>query len=119
MKARRRFRQEVEAANFKRQTQALTILTIGTVIFGGALFQLDFSLNIPFSDWPNAARFQVSAVFLMAVAYIGLISDVARMLAHDTPIKGSDLAQNVMFALAVEAACAAAIFGFGLFAKPT
>ena len=45
----RRSRRELENNNFKRQAQAVTILTIATVILGGALFQVDISINNLFS----------------------------------------------------------------------
>ena len=41
----RQSRRDIENANFKRQAEALTVLTIGTVILGGALFQVDVSNN--------------------------------------------------------------------------
>ena len=110
---------EVEAANFKRQTQALTILTIGTVIFGGALFQLDFTPAVPFSDWPDFVRFQICAALFMAATYLGLISSVNDILTRTTLITGNELVDNIISALTLEVVCASAILGFGLFIDPS
>ena len=82
MKSRHRLRRDIGAANFQRQSQALTILTIGTVILGGALFQVDVSLDNLVSDEQWAASAQVAFVLLAGLTYVALISGVSGTLVE-------------------------------------
>ena len=116
MKRRRQRRRRVEAANFQRQAQALTILTIGTVIFGGALFQVDVSIDSLISNGQMAARVQITAVLITGLVYVSLVSGVSDILHQTAPVKGSDIANTVNLLL-IEVAFAIVVFVIGTVVK--
>ena len=110
---RRQRRRRIEAANFQRQAQALTILTIGTVIFGGALFQVDVSI----ANGQDAGRVQITAVLITGLFYIFLISGVIDILEQTAPVKGSDIIDKVINPLLIEVASAIGVFVIGTVVK--
>ena len=119
MKRRRQRRRRVEAANFQRQAQALTILTIGTVILGGALFQVDVSLDLDsfLSNGQIPARVQSTAVLITGLVYVALVSGVIDILQQTAPVKGSDITSKVVHPLLFEVAFAIGGFVIGTVVK--
>ena len=117
MKRRRQRRRRVEAANFQRQAQALTILTIGTVLFGGALFRVDGSLDISIPSGQLADSAQIVAVLITGIVYITLISGVSDILQQTAPVKGSDITNKAVNPLLVEVGFTIAVFVFGTVVK--
>ena len=113
MKSRSQRRRDIEVANFQRQSQALTILTIGTVIFGGALFQVDISIDSLISSEQVAAKAQIALVLLTGIAYIALIAGVRGILTQTAPVEGRDLTGKLVNPLLLEVAFAVSVFVSG------
>ena len=113
MKSRSQRKRDIEAANFQRQSQALTILTVGTVILGGALFQVDVSLDNLVSDEQWAASAQIALVLLAGLAYIYLIYGVRGILTQTANVEGRDLTDKLVNPLLFEVAFAIGVFVSG------
>ena len=109
----RQSRRDVENANFKRQAQALTILTIGTVIIGGALFQAGLSIKAgpPEAQW--LLKGQVALILVAAIAYLFLLFGTNDVLNQTTAIQGSDITYKLMNPLAIEIFAAIIAFYIG------
>ena len=114
MKSRLPRRQDIESANSKQQSQALTILIVGTMIFGGALFQVDVSIDRLISDTQGAARAQIMAVLITGLIYIWLISNVSDVLAQTTPLERRNLTNKLVNPLFFEV-----LFAIGVFVSGT
>ena len=103
----RRNRRDTETANFKRQAQALTFLTIATVILGGALFQADISI-VNLSD-QFYSRIQVALVLSTVLVYVFLVMNIRDILIQTRPIKGQDISNKIINTLLLEVLFAAAL----------
>ena len=114
MKSRLPRRQDFECANSKQQSQALTILIVGTMIFGGALFQVDVSIDSLISDTQGAARAQIMAVLITGLIYIWLMSNVSDVLAQTTPLERRNLTNKLVNPLFFEV-----LFAIGVFVSGT
>ena len=110
---RRRTRQDVENANFKRQAQALTVLTIGTVIIGGALFQAGASIKAAPNDDQWILKAQVALILLAAIAYLLILFGTNDILNQKTPIEGRDITYKLMNHLTIEVFAAIIAFYLG------
>ena len=114
---RRRSRRDIENNNFKRQAQALTILTIATVILGGALFQVDISVNNLFSTTQLQEVFQAAFVLLTALLYLVVIIGVADTLTQTTLLNGKDIVDKVINPMLLQLLSAIFVFFIGLLTK--
>ena len=117
MSRRRHSRRRVEAANFQRQAQALTILTIGTVIFGGVLFQVGFTHNSLTPNGRIEVELHIVAVLMTGLVYVFLIAGVIGILQQTAPVKGSDIIGKVVNPLLVEVGGAIVVFAIGTMVK--
>ena len=115
----RQSRRDIRTDNFKRQAQALTILTIGTVILGAALFQADITLPDLSATDQLANRFSISFMLVAVAAYIGLSFGTMDILAQTTPITGNDINSKMMNHLLLEAITAILSFLAGTLSTPS
>ena len=97
-----RSRRNIENANFQRQTQAISILAIGTVIMGGALFQVDISLDNLLTTSQLLARIQASLVLSTGMFYALAVIGTTNILTQTLPLTGHHVKQHLMKPLLME-----------------
>ena len=102
MRRRRQHGRSSRVSNFQRQSQALTILTIATVIIGVVVFQAD----IPFKELSPkegiVARIKVSLLLCAVLTYVWVVGGTGVILKQVSPITGADVVQRIINPLLLE-----------------
>ena len=106
----RETRRDIKVANARRQTQALTILTIGTVILGAILFEVDISIHTLLSTEPTWERLKACLVLITVSVYIFIIIGTAEILLETTPTTGQHVVSKIITPLIVEVLFTTMIF---------
>ena len=111
---RSRSRRDIENANFKRQAQALIILTIGTAVLGAALFQTDISIYELFSTAQAPERIQAAAVLITTICWMIILSGTINLLTTTRRITSKEVAHKTAYPLLWELLSAAGVFFTGM-----